>query len=227
MYGLIDRDGKEIDDSIRSVPYIYIDDAPTIPTSPSCSTIITNAENKSLTELLNIYNVQSLINSLALFKYELSFATDATINEDHKSYSSLNEIMPYLTKLEDQVSPYLTYVSDCITELDHSDSNDLQKALAVYNTSKTRYEEMNNGRVSYYEGWLPIYRPLKVSTLFILFGLGLFLILLTTLIFLQMRGIQIKVDIPASTGPSYGPYIYSGAGVAAVITCIGIWRKWW
>jgi len=105
----------------------------------------------------------------------------------------------YITALTAQVQQ-LAYVANCMTE--QTDATDSlysnTKQLAV---SKDRYEQLHSPEthVSYYEGTFPIYRPIGQSTLFVLFGVGLFLMLLSILFFLRTQGVEIQLIMPQTT----------------------------
>lgn len=105
----------------------------------------------------------------------------------------------YITSLTGQVQQ-LAYVANCMTE--QTDATDSlysnTKQLAI---SKDRYEQLYSPEthVSYYEGTFPIYRPIGQSTLFILFGVGLFLMLLSILFFLRTQGVEIQLIMPQTT----------------------------
>jgi hypothetical protein len=105
----------------------------------------------------------------------------------------------YINDLNIQVQQ-LTYVAHCIAE--QTDATDSlysnTKQLAV---SKDRYEQLKSPetRVSYYEGTFPIYRPIHQSTLFVLFGVGIFLMLLSILFFLRTQGVEIQLIMPQTT----------------------------
>jgi len=116
----------------------------------------------------------------------------------------------YLQSLNTQVQQ-LTYVANCVSE--QTDATDSlysnTKQLAV---SKDRYEQLKSPEthVSYYEGTFPIYRPIGQSTLFILFGVGLFLMLLSILFFLRTQGVEIQLIMPQTTVLSGIPTFVAG-----------------
>jgi len=112
------------------------------------------------------------------------------------SFSIPSDTTTYISTLQSQIQK-LVFVSNCITE--QTDSTDAlfaaKKELAL---SKERYEMLHSPEthVSYYEGTFPIYRPIGQSTLFILFGLGLFLMLLSLVLFLRTQGIELQLVLP-------------------------------
>lgn len=105
----------------------------------------------------------------------------------------------YLNDLNIQVQQ-LTYVANCISEQTNATDSlySNTKQLAV---SKDRYEQLKSPetRVSYYEGTFPIYRPIHQSTLFVLFGVSIFLMLLSILFFLRTQGVEIQIIMPQTT----------------------------
>jgi hypothetical protein len=105
----------------------------------------------------------------------------------------------YLNDLNIQVQQ-LAYVANCISEQTNATDSlySNTKQLAV---SKDRYEQLKSPetRVSYYEGTFPIYRPIHQSTLFVLFGVSIFLMLLSILFFLRTQGVEIQIIMPQTT----------------------------
>ena len=114
----------------------------------------------------------------------------------------------------------LGFITNCVTDTVDTSASvaDAQKQLDI---SKHRYEQLKSPEthVSYYEGTFPIYRPIKESTLFALFGFGLFLMLVALMCFLRTQGIQINVLFPQTSFSISG--ILSGQakyiGIASVV----------
>ena len=187
-----------------------------------------------------IIALREFIPNLSGFLLGLSSPTIDTkqLISSSPEYSSINT---YLTTIETSQLPVIRNVSNCLAESAKADPKLLKAAKDNYETSKARYESVTDGNehVSYYEGWFPITRPLKITTMYVLFALGLIFIILTILIFLSMKGIELKFILPAtavgfsmnsSTENSqynhYKPYIMKGVGVGALVVVVGMWKKW-
>jgi hypothetical protein len=163
-------------------------------TVPYCS-YYTSAENFSarptpnaFLQYVNFPNVYSSIQS-ALGNTNTLLFSNQTI-QPNKNLSA------FLNKLDTQVLK-LGYISNCVTE-----KPDLTEKLFAVNkdleVSKERYDDTNSPEtnVSNYEGTFPIYKPLKTTSLLGLFAGGIFLMLLTVLIFMRMQGIELNFILP-------------------------------
>jgi len=114
------------------------------------------------------------------------------------TFSNSQQFTSYMSNLQGQIQA-LAFVANCVTE--QTDPTDaLYSAQKKLELSKDRYDELHSPetRVSYYEGTFPIYRPLGQTTLFVLFGTGLFLMLLSLLCFMKTQGIELQLIIPPS-----------------------------
>jgi hypothetical protein len=140
---------------------------------------------------LNFSNVYANLQS--------GIASASALVTGNTSFIASTAVTSYITALTGDVQQ-LAYVAHCIAE--QNDATDSlysnTKQLAV---SKDRYEQLHfpETHVSYYEGTFPIYRPIGQSTLFILFGVGLFLMLLSILFFLRTQGVEIQLIMPQTT----------------------------
>lgn len=136
----------------------------------------------------NVYaNIQAGIVALTNFQSNKVLVTPTTATTT------------YITSLNSQVQK-LAYIANCIAE--QNDATDsLYSNTKQLEVSKDRYEQLKSPetRVSYYEGTFPIFRPIGQSTLFILFGVGLFLMLLSILFFLRTQGVEIQLIMPQTT----------------------------
>jgi len=195
----------------------------------TCSTILQAAKTKNRANFKNIYKVNQLQSNVSQFFSQLSSANPAQTITDTSNLAAISE---YLNTTRTSQLPVLQLVSDCLTQANDADPIALAKAAAVYETSLSRYEDLttDHPRVSYYEGWFPIHRPMKLVSMLILFGMGMLFIIMSILFFLQMRGVQIKLEIPAMANSGTSSYIgkaaLAGAGIGAIIVAIGLWRKW-
>lgn len=136
-------------------------------------------------------------------------------------YSNSPELTAYINTLQSQVSQ-LGFIANCVTE-QTGVTEELYAAKKRLDLSKERYEILKSPEthVSNYEGTFPIYRPIGQSTLFILFGVGLFLMLLSLVLFLRTQGIELQLVLPQTMAVSGIFSLFQGQGMyigtAAVI----------
>lgn len=140
-----------------------------------------------------------------------------------KGFTATPTTVNYMSNLQTQVQQ-LAYVSNCIA--DQADSTDAlfaaKKELAL---SKERYDMLHSPEthVSYYEGTFPIYRPIGQSTLFILFGMGLFLMLLSLVLFFRTQGIELHLVVPQSLAlPGIWPTFAGQWRYMGIAACVGV-----
>jgi hypothetical protein len=118
------------------------------------------------------------------------------------------------------------FVTNCVTEGAEPEEIliNVNKAQEELELSKDRYDFIHSPEthVSNFEGTFPIYRPVKQQTLFVLFGAGMFFMLLALLFFLRTQGVQINILMPQSTiGVPGILYKYTGEIVVASLLGIG------
>jgi len=137
---------------------------------------------------------------------------------------NLITIQRYLDTIETSQLPVLRQVNQCLTETSQPDTSEYIEQQQSTSESKARLDAIQNAdtNVSYYEGWFPLFRPMKEASLFGLFAASLLLLLLSTTIFLRFAGIQIDIIFPftesnGGEGTSYTPYILMGIGLSATI----------
>jgi len=137
------------------------------------------------------------------------------------SIAYTDSLTTYTSNLQPQLLQ-LGFLSKCLSE--QTDSTDaLFTAKQELSVSKDRYDLIHSPEthVSYYEGVFPIYRPIKQSTMFALFGIGLFLMLLSLLLFLRTQGIELHVIMPQLPGLSSisidWKYIGIGCGIGVLL----------
>jgi hypothetical protein len=196
----------------------------------TCHTILHEAKISSLQAFKQMYKIDELQSNVSRLSAQLAAAEPSQTITDTTNLNSINN---YLNILRTTQIPVLNLVNDCISQANLADPTDLSKASAKFDTSLSRYQTMDSARVSYYEGWFPIHRPLKIVSMFVLFALGMLFIIVSILFFLQMKGIQVKIDIPATgfTGFSEVPPHLTQIGIAGaiagtVIVVVGLWQKW-
>jgi hypothetical protein len=199
-----------------------------------CKDILKAARSSgSVENFLNIYklNTPQSIQQLSDFVGALSSPTvDQTLVVDNvNGYTKLDS---YLNQMETSQVPIIRNVANCLHETTTKDPTTLVKAKENYDASKERYELITNedNRVSYYEGWFPITRPLTVTTLYVLFAVGLFFIIISILLFLSMKGIELRFILPATYESInmygyYGPYVASGIIIGGLGVAIYLWAR--
>ena len=130
----------------------------------------------------------------------------------------------YLTNVNQDISSF-AFITNCVTEsADPVETvGELKKAKKELQLSKERYDMLQSPEkhVSNYEGTFPIYRPLQERTLFLLFALALFLMLLALLLFLRTQGVVINITMPDTTISIPG-ILYTYATYAGVAAALGI-----
>lgn len=144
----------------------------------------------------------------------------------------------YLPYLQNTYLPVLRYVRQCLEESRAPNYDSLLEQKSVTEESKDRLESIKTPeqRVSYYEGWFPLIRPISEGALFALFGVGLLFMILAIGVFLKMGGIEFQITIPTffisseyGSESGYMKYIYIGAtlGIAAGILIYGYYNRNW
>jgi hypothetical protein len=166
-----------------------------------CSSYIYDLKTIDRNSFLSKYKIQELQTQLASNAYALS---RDTIN----GYAAFRwdpgaPIQTYIKSLQNTDIPILKYMVNCIEESVNIPDNRSEyiKAKEALDVSKKRLEMILNpeNHVSYYEGWFPMSRPMHEYSLFILFGIALFLLLLSVVLFIRTQGIQVNI----TTSPAY------------------------
>jgi len=187
----------------------------------TCQQILALANSSGTSKtFLNSYNLQAILANLKEFNTALTtnnIDLRQTINP-----TTSTRIQNYLNDLTSTNLPVLSLVEACTRE------EQLPNDLANYNeakqkldTSKERVELIKTPeqRVSYYEGWFPLFRPMNRSALFGLFGTALFLLLISILLFLRLNGVELLLKFPVMSLGSGGFTIptsykvWAGSGV--------------
>ena len=140
--------------------------------------------------------------------------------------SLVNDYLPYL---ETNYLPLLRFVRQSLAESKRPDYTLLQEQKATTDESKSRVETIKapEKRVSYFEGWFPLVRPISEPGLFALFGIGLLFLFVAIALFLRLGGVQFQLILPtffaSDTMPiDYTRFIYVG-GIAGVIVGVSLW----
>jgi len=169
--------------------------------------------------------------NLTTFKDSLAKANQSQAITDTE-YAAMNT---YLLTLENSQLPVIALASSCLAEIDNPNTQSLIDSEKEYEESKSRYESITSesGKVSYYQGWFPMFRPMKQASLFILFGVSLFILIFSVLLLLRLTGIEINIIFPtimiSSTYADYDiykPYLLGGAGLGILIVIVGVYLGW-
>jgi len=208
----------------------------------TCTSILSLARSAgSRAKFLETYKLQGRQNTNIKVNLELLRAPMESIDpkQDVSNAPGYGEIDAYLTKLQSTHIPVLQLVSSCLSEANTPDEQLLQEAERNYEDAKARYDGITTDvqKVSYYEGWFPIFRPMKESSLFIIFGISIFTITLSILFLLRVSGVVIDITIPTimivnmyqTLGHSltyYKGYLISGAVVGCIFAAVAFMRGW-
>jgi hypothetical protein len=188
----------------------------------------------SKTSFLNVYKIGSrgdIKDNLMTFKASLDKANQAQTITDTE-YSAMET---YLRTVENSQLPVISQVLGCLSEINTPDTKKLVEHEKAYEESKSRYESITSdtSKVSYYQGWFPIFRPMKQASLFILFGVSLFILIFSVLLLLRLTGIEINIIFPTimvsssyAAYDTYKPYMLGGAGLGILIVVVGVYLGW-
>jgi len=170
-----------------------------------CSSYIYDLKTIDRNSFLSKYKIQELQTQLQKNSNALRQDTingDAPFTWDPRA-SINSSIQTYIKSLQNTDIPILKYMVNCIEESVNIPDNRSEyiKAKEALDVSKKRLEMILNpeNHVSYYEGWFPMSRPMHEYSLFILFGIALFLLLLSVVLFIRTQGIQVNI----TTSPAY------------------------
>ena len=138
--------------------------------------------------------------------------------------TNTGNLSTYVTGVQNDIASF-AFVTNCVAEsTDPVETvEELEVAKRELQLSKERYDMLHSPEthVSNYEGTFPIYRPLHQRTLFLLFAIGLFFMLLALLFFLRTQGVQINITMPESTIFIPG-ILYTYATYAGIAAALGI-----
>jgi hypothetical protein len=188
----------------------------------TCQSIIALAKSSGTAQaFLNSYNLQPIITNLTQFNTAL--VTNNIDQNNMVNPTSTNIIQDYLNEMTSKNIPVLSLVDACIREAQLPvDAIAYNNAKQTLDTSKERLELIKTPeqRVSYYEGWFPLFRPMNRSALFGLFGTGLFLLLVSILLFLRLQGVEVLLKFPEISLGSPSAFsipssykVWAGAGI--------------
>jgi len=169
----------------------------TPPTTNTCSAVLSGADSTNADAFLRRYNITSFQTALSNAASSLSDANISS-NEETSSVSNSTALTRYISSLTNTCIPTLQFMTHCLEEAKVTpDLKGYQDAKVALDASKQRLELLNNpeNHVSYYEGWFPTTRPFRESSLFILFGSGLLLLLVAIVLFMKKQGVDININV--------------------------------
>jgi hypothetical protein len=215
----------------RTTAQAAIDDSVRIPTvaPTTCLTILPSVQRDP--SLVTNFNIPAVLENLTNFKAALT----APAVLSGQTLQSVTPITTYLTSLRTTDYPKLKLAADCLVEgTIGTDPLKLQAQQQVTEESKSRLAAITapETHVSYYESWFP--RPMKEDAMFSLFGVALFLLLVSVAFFLGMSGIEFQILAPNWVLPvmdytlltSRTPVLLTGLGVGLILSVVGRYLKW-
>lgn len=198
----------------------------------TCQTILEQARRDGKPAFLDLYKVRRLKEQFDSLRNQLN---DSNLNANATIPNQ--DLQDYMDTVENSQLPVLRLVKSCLSEELKVDQKNLKEAQAAYETSKARFESIDEDHeyVGYYESWFPLHRHVKESNLFLLFGMSIFFLVLSILTFLNLTGIEFKFILPSFQSSEYGggwdfgnarQYAIGGVVVGSIFVAIGLWRKW-
>ena len=197
----------------------------------TCTNIVSSGKNaSSANNLLDIYhidpsktapldsiqkNLQPLASSLAAF---------ADQGQTFSDTAGRDAVQAHLASLENTYLPVIRLANTCLKESLQADTSALKAANDKLDEAQSRLASITNPeeKVSYYEGWFPMVRPMTESALLGLFGAAIFMLLMSILVFLRLQGVEINIIIPEmvlpyfTLPPNASYYIYGGLATGII-----------
>ena len=171
------------------------------------------------------------------FVTRLGESTEGNVPVESSATDDNIEIVnTYLPYLESIYLPLLRFVKQSLTEAKRPDYAEFNEQKATTDESKSRVESIKTPeqRVSYFEGWFPLVRPISEPGLFALFGIGLLFLILSIGLFLRLGGVQFQLILPTffasdAMTMDYTRFMYVGsiAGVIVGLSLYGYYEKGW
>jgi hypothetical protein len=215
--------------SLQTNPPFYTSGAGSVPIK--CADILSRKKTTSTSDFLSAYGLPTLKTSLTTFNTSVAMTAPLNQQKDITSSSGYDEVNTFLTTVENTSLPVLRLVHSCLEEDGQLDKTEYNSAKASKEESKLRLDSIltPERHLSYYDGWFPIIRPMHETSLFVLFGLALFMLIASILFFLRMGGVHIQINIPQLSVPypdassfsaSSKPYIFGGLAAGFLATYI-------
>ena len=199
----------------------------------TCSNVVSAGKNASTANnLLDTYhidpsqtaplnsiqkNLQPIANSLAAFSNQGAVFAGG----DLPTSIAINA---YLTSLNNTYLPIIRLADTCLKESLQVDKSALKEAQVKLEEAQSRLAAITNPeeKVSYYEGWFPMIRPMTESALLGIFAAAIFMLLMSILVFLRLQGVEINIIIPElivpyfTLPPNASYYIYGGLATGII-----------
>jgi hypothetical protein len=207
----------------------------------TCKDILSHARVAgSRANFLKTYNLQGTQNTnlkvnLELLKVPMENIADQPV----ASSPGYTAIETYLSSVQNTQIPVLQLVNACLSEATSPDTQELKVLEKEHDEAKARYEGITSDveRVSYYEGWFPMFRPMKEISLFVLFGVSMFIMLVSILLLLHVSGITIHITFPlqffidiysyfGNTMTYFSSYLIGGLIVGFICVVFAFVRGW-
>jgi hypothetical protein len=203
-----------------------------VPTT--CDAILSTAKQVTQQNFLQLFKLSDSSNDptqrMNDLKTNLSFFRDGLIGSNIDQLQQIQSpnfpiIESYLDSINTNQIPVLQQVNQCLRETSIPDTSEYVTQLNDTSESKVRLDAIRDmdTNVSYYEGWFPLFRPMKEVTLFGLFASSIFLLLLGIAVFLHLAGVDLDIKFPTielgNSGESinYSSYIFMGIGLSASV----------
>ncbi len=196
----------------------------------TCEKIVTAAKtDSSINDFLARYKLSDLISNIQGFRNGL-IANSIDQRQEIPSSNSNTKIKEYMNTVQTNQLPVLRLVDTCLFEASTPDYKSLEKTQDKVDVSKTRLDAIldSNNKVSYYEGWFPLFRPMSEVSLFSLFAVSIFALLFSIAVFLRLNGVELELIIPGGSefsSESFIPYVKIGSILAAAISLFVIFYK--
>jgi len=198
------------------IPLAGLAAAPTQPTS--CADVTTAANLQTGAANLKSTYFNDIIPISHLLNFQTALQTADTPTNTGFEVTLNDPLNAHLGTLQSRIT-IQEYVANCVNDYYKFNSEDYEAQVKATDESKSRLDAITTPEqdVSYYDGWFPLFRPIKESSLFGLFAVSIFMLLLSVLIFLRMKGIEINIIMPQgsidlSWMTTYIPY--GGIGIA-------------
>ena len=207
----------------------------------TCKDILSHARVAgSRANFLKTYNLQGTQNTnlkvnLELLKVPMENIADQPV----ASSPGYTAIETYLSSVQNTQIPVLQLVNACLSEATSPDTQELKVLEKEHDEAKARYEGITSDveRVSYYEGWFPMFRPMKEVSLFVLFGVSMFIMLVSILLLLHVSGIRVHISFPlqffidmysyfGNTMTYFSSYLIGGLIVGFICVVFAFVRGW-
>jgi hypothetical protein len=207
----------------------------------TCRDILSHARVAgSRANFLKTYNLQGTQNTnlkvnLELLKVPMENIADQAVSSS-PGYSAIDT---YLSSVQNTQIPVLQLVNACLSEANSPDTQELKLLEKEHDEAKARYDGITADveRVSYYQGWFPMFRPMKEISLFVLFGFSLFILIVSILLILHVSGIRVNITFPlqffidlysylGNTPGYFTSYLIGGLIVGLICIFVAFIRGW-